>query len=142
MTCGVLLCLPTRFFANKIVAFSLSLSSTHPAFKACEEMEYILPQLNVVMGPMIWDSDEAPSDNILHARLRAKFFGAEVLTYRPFLKMILNRPEEKPGSSGSIPVRILNVAEKCIYAMQRSTQAFTNIQGRLIVTNIWGTAHA
>ncbi|KAI9743998.1 MAG: hypothetical protein M1818_002732 [Claussenomyces sp. TS43310] len=117
-------------------------------------MEYVLPQINIVAGPMFWDENDPPADNILHARLRAKHHGAAVLTYRPFLKMILDRPrgsQHDPsavclhaGPSDGIPTKVLDFAERCIRAMERSTSAFLGMkgQGRLIVTNVWGTSHA
>lgn len=38
---------------------------------------------------------------------------------------------------------IMDYAKKCIRAMFYSAQAFWGIEGgRLVVTNVWGTAHA
>ena len=38
--------------------------------------------------------------------------------------------------------KILRAAKRCVGAAMKSTVAFDNIEGRLIVTNIWGTSHA
>jgi hypothetical protein len=94
---------------------------------------------------MRWSENEPPPNDILAARLRAKFHGAEVITYRPFLKMVLNRPSalslDVPPEE--ISPKIMNYSRLCIRAMVDSTRAFHGMgEGRLIVTNVWGTAHA
>lgn len=90
---------------------------------------------------MRWAEHDLPPDDILAARLRAKFHGAEVITYRPFLKMVLNRSPEI--GLEDISPKIMNYSRLCIRAMVDSTRAFHGMgEGRLIVTNVWGTAHA
>ena len=117
-----------------------------------------------------WIEDDPPSSDILNARLRAKYYGAQVITYRPFLLKILEHSAMKtarPGyqvssdfkvgidvpsiNSGSasadeINPKALAYARKCIQALIKSTLAFHGIadpgEVRLIVTNVWGTAHA
>lgn len=119
--------------------------------------------------------DDPPATEILHARLRAKYWGSEVITYRPFVKQILNfshklahsPPETEPlppldptdldvhGKAviPSIPPNarhvdeinpiIIEFAQTCIRALIESTRAFHGLgEARLIVTNIFGTAHA
>lgn len=88
-----------------------------------------------------WEDGAPPADNILEARLRAKMYGGQVITYRHFLRMVLNSKYTHPSMGISKP--ILAYAEKCIRAMFYSTQAFWGMKGgRLIVTNVWGTSHA
>ncbi len=102
---------------------------------------------------MVWDESDPPANDILAARLRAKYYGVEVITYRPFLKMVMNRPSRVTKRSDgtldtSIPPenispKILNYSKLCIKALENSTKAFHGMEGgRLIVTNVWGTAHA
>jgi hypothetical protein len=131
--------------------------------KACEEM---LNQINIIAPNLKWDENDKSDPfarDILGARLRAKFYGARVITYREFVLKILQRSTEAKSRqySGSVansftaahspetevePI-ILQYAEQCIKALIKSTSSFhgciENIQtDRLIVTNIWGTAHA
>jgi len=122
---------------------------------------------------MAWEENDKPATDILEARLRAKYYGANVITYRPFVLKILNRqyPRESeteeqreqypsdfkagidaPGiDSGATHVdqidpKVLKYAELCIRALIKSTTAFWGLgdpgKDRIIVTNIWGTAHA
>ena len=115
---------------------------------------------------MKWDEDDRPASDILRARLRAKFYGARVITYRDFvLRMLqpsstgsksrgyqipnnLMRGFDLPSSSANAEIdpTVVHYAEQCIKALIKSTQAFHGLgdpgSRRLIVTNIWGTAHA
>jgi hypothetical protein len=86
------------------------------------------------------DSKDTASIEILVERFQAKGLGAYVITYRPCLMMVLNRPK------GQIPsAAILEKAILCVRHMLDSTRAFSTDKmgpGRLIITNVWGTAHA
>jgi hypothetical protein len=97
----------------------------------------------VKASPVVYSTDGAPpSEDILEARLRAKMYGAEVITYRHFLRMVLNSRYEHPVPNAPISQKIIHYAVKCVQAMLYSTQAFWNVKGgRLIVTNVWGTSH-
>jgi hypothetical protein len=112
-----------------------------------------IPNMSKVAPSMVWSETDPPANDILAARLRAKYYGTEVITYRPFLKMVMNRPsrlskinEGSPDNSTpteNISPKILNYTRLCIKAMENSTRAFHGMDGgRLIVTNVWGTAHA
>jgi len=124
---------------------------------------------------MKWNEDAPPASDILGARLRAKFYGARVITYRYFVLKLLEqsaatsaKSEEGIGGNfsggfkgdisglpdldveatltGQIDVKGLEYAERCIKALIKSTTAFHGLgdpgKVRLLVTNIWGTAHA
>jgi len=110
---------------------------------------------------MQWKMDEGePATDILAARLRAKYYGAQVITYRHFILKILQGsapPRDETEDSGEIGIRIVHemaaddetvreYASKGIRALIHSTKAFHNIgppwEKRLVVTNVWGTAHA
>lgn len=101
-------------------------------------------------GMYRFDLNDPPSDDILHARFRAKFWGANVITYRPSIQEILEisyrraHPEEYPGFALPEVSRIvLNNACKGLGALKNSTQAFHGLHDkRFIITNPFGTAHA
>ncbi|KFZ17341.1 hypothetical protein V501_01777 [Pseudogymnoascus sp. VKM F-4519 (FW-2642)] len=91
---------------------------------------------------LAWRDGDPPATNILEARLRAKMYGAQVITCRPFLRMVLNSQYEGTGDV-AISEPIMEYARKCIRAMFYSVQAFWGIKGgRLVVANVWGTSHA
>jgi len=108
---------------------------------------------------------EDPAIDILSARIRAKLYGAKVILYRTFLLKILEQSKigahESDESMGATDVsridaeaarlsendpNVLQYAEEAIKALIGSTTAFHGLgdpgSKRLIVTNIWGTAHA
>ena len=92
-------------------------------------------------APMVaWTDNDPPADNIIEARLRGKFYGARNVTYRHFLRAVLEAPE-----GTNLPLQILEYAKRCVQAMKHSCKSFsacTQPGERLIVTNCWGTAHA
>ncbi|KAL8733456.1 MAG: hypothetical protein Q9166_002082 [cf. Caloplaca sp. 2 TL-2023] len=128
-----------------------------------------------------WSDNDPPSSDINTARLRAKYYGAQYIIHRPFLRHALDNNmdfQESPSphvnvvshqhrSSSISPqamerknsnmgppgqtakekihqAEILHSARTCVAAAIQSTEAFDNIinRQRLIVTNIFGTAHA
>lgn len=115
--------------------------------------------------------DDPPADDILAARLRAKYWGAQVITYRPFIRQILqfshsiknhasspNFPNvtsefrqditapvihPKARTHGDIDPQVVELAKKGIKALIESTRAFHGLgEKRPIITNVFGTAHA
>lgn len=120
----------------------------------------------VLPDKLQWSDDDPPSRDINDARLRAKFYGAQYIIHRPFLRYALDNEVQtqdirspqsdavKPRSGTMPPPRpavdkdahsdILRSAKTCVSAAMQSTTAFDNIidHKRLIVTNIFGTAHA
>ncbi|ELR05856.1 hypothetical protein VC83_08305 [Pseudogymnoascus destructans] len=108
-------------------------------------IEAMIDELQKVMNTnpnLVWGDDDPPSSDILEARLRAKMYGAEVITTRHFLRMVLNSQYDG-NKNVVISAPIMQFAQRCIRAMFHSAQAFWGIQGgRLVVTNVWGTSHA
>ncbi|TQW00715.1 hypothetical protein V2A60_001767 [Cordyceps javanica] len=121
------------------------------------------------VGPSFaFKEDDPPASDILSARLRAKYWGAQVLTYRPFLRQMLqfsfvkNHPTTgQPPSSEfrdeveapridpqarnvqDLDPHLLVLAEKAIKALIESTRAFHGLgDKRPIITSVFGTAHA
>ncbi|OTB00677.1 hypothetical protein M426DRAFT_15268 [Hypoxylon sp. CI-4A] len=113
-----------------------------------------------VPGSYRWNDNDPPANDILGARLRAKYWGSQVILYRPFLRAILEREpwpysnaagspdDQTPGEMDEIPRnidhRVLHYAGLAIHALVESTRAFHGIPStqRIIITNVFGTAHA
>lgn len=122
-------------------------------------------------GMYTFDVNDPPAEDILNARVRAKFWGANVITYRPSIQEVLGwshrqaHPEQyaedglQPGSDRAHewpPVNnndvrtkqrphhiVVDNARKGINAVMKSTEAFHGLHDkRFIITNIFGTAHA
>lgn len=131
--------------------------------KITQEIEQnILDKKDVAGGSYAFDVNDAPADDILHARFRAKFWGANVLTYRPYIENIMSwsharrHPDEYRGKGygsasvpsnattpSDIPPIVIRYACKGINVLLRSTEAFHGLRDkRFIITNIFGTAHA
>ncbi|KAI1334629.1 hypothetical protein F5Y15DRAFT_429310 [Xylariaceae sp. FL0016] len=114
-----------------------------------------------------WNDGDPPATDILSARLRAKYWGSQVILHRPLLKMILENETSplllhrvKPVStatwdtlglnagSPSVPphahLRTIQYARLAIKALVESTRAFHGMDStqRIIVTNVFGTAYA
>ena len=112
---------------------------------------------------------DPPASDILAARLRAKYWGAQVITYRPFIRQLLQfshnskhplspnppatsefrsdidvpRIAPQAKSSSEIHTDIIAYAQKGIKALVESTRAFHGLgEDRPIITNVFGTAHA
>jgi hypothetical protein len=140
-------------------------------FPTIQAAEFNLKHMDVVAPNMTWNVDAGdPANNILEARLRAKYYGAQVITYRHFIIEIMKRnfnptsgksaldskeemntefgpgvdvPTVAVGPEEPIPEVVLHLARCGLKALIYSTTAFHGLgEGRLIVTNIWGTAHA
>jgi hypothetical protein len=153
-----------------------SLSDDKDTDEPCSTMEEVLNKIQsrlkdarhmwVPIGYM-WKDAERPATNLLAARLRAKYYGSQVIAYRPYLGMILNSDDvpEKMFSTPAPPreqwaqlgydldhtvlpdnmdPRIVLNARMAIEALIESTRAFHGlpIDERYIVTNIFGTVHA
>ena len=92
-----------------------------------------------------------PVTDILEARIRAKYYGAEVITYRHFILKVLKQGSTGESGNEIAPGRlhdaqVLDYAKCGIRALIFSTRAFYGLgdpgEDRPIVTNVWGTAHA
>ncbi|KAM3413937.1 hypothetical protein BST61_g10608 [Cercospora zeina] len=120
--------------------------------------------------PLKWNDDDPPPSDILSARLRAKYWGARYVINRPFLDYCLHimpglkdqipleqvardsygNPRDKADVHLFRAIQRLGdrevwaATQRCIDAAMHSTVAFDGLakHGRLIVTNIHGTAHA
>jgi hypothetical protein len=120
-------------------------------------------RMSWVAPSFAFQEDDPPADDILAARLRAKYWGAQTITYRPFIRQILQSSyllEQHPGtefrdsvnapvilsiaiSHDGIEPGLLEFAKKGIKALIESTRSFHNLgEKRPIVTNVFGTAHA
>lgn len=141
-----------------------------PHYATVEASLENLETLHSIIPGMNWDKEHGePAKDILEARLRAKYYGAKVITYRHFLLKFLNQSstqseidettQERFISEIKVPdvdnnaTRLQDLdakavlwAECGIQALLHSTKAFYGMgepgTERLIVTNVWGTAHA
>lgn len=145
-------------------------------FQPAEQLRGILEEHQAILDSwrkslpelLQWSDHDPPANDILAARLRAKYYGAYFLANRPFLDYMLHvAPNVNDvrdirtmiAASGGPPRReaemqlfeaiyamppayIRQAARRCIEAAIQSTRAFDGILHQLIVTNIHGTAHA
>lgn len=146
-----------------------------PKFLSIQYVSENLENFNVYapnMSRMI--SQPEPPNDILGARLRAKYYGARVITYRPFVLQVLERSEPPcPEATQSIKEQIsdeylseveapiikhdikdikdidpkaLEYVHNGLDSLINSTTAFYGLghpgEIRMIVTNVWVTAHA
>lgn len=135
-------------------------SDHFPTIEACQE------NLNTIArwAPSFsWDADKGePAIDILGARLRAKYYGAQVITYRHFVLKILemstqggekvtdefkeNISAPQVMNGAELSSKSMQFARNGIKALIYSTKAFHGLgepgRDRITVTNIWGTAHA
>ncbi|KAL2148395.1 hypothetical protein VTH82DRAFT_2315 [Thermothelomyces myriococcoides] len=132
---------------------------------AANIIEYIQETMHLRFVPpeFMFQPTDPPASDILSARLRAKYWGAQVITYRPFVRQILEFNFQKTandsplpasdfrsgvvvpviGPDNDIPPQMIEYAVKGVGALIESTRAFHGLkEKRFIVTNIFGTAHA
>lgn len=114
------------------------------------DMRFVPPEFKFL-------ESDPPAKDILSARLRAKYWGARVITFRPFIRQILEHNFDKAMSTTS-PMQgvspagriqddfsddVKAYAQKGIKALVESTRAFHGVEDkRFIITNVFGTAHA
>ncbi|KAG9250644.1 uncharacterized protein F5Z01DRAFT_353698 [Emericellopsis atlantica] len=139
----------------------------------CQDLFKQVSTLAEAVSDMRWvptsyefGGDDPPATDILAARFRAKYWGTQVLEYRPFVHHILHLPHAPPQhprrpncdiiqgttspdidngakSASDIDPSLIAQASQGIKALVESTRAFHNIEGgRPIITNVFGTAHA
>ncbi|KAK2593416.1 hypothetical protein QQS21_008867 [Conoideocrella luteorostrata] len=141
-----------------------------PKFNNVGSVADAVSNMEWVARSYAFKEEDPPADNILAARLRAKYWGAQVITYRPFIRQILqwsdsmeNHPSSPSGfavsefrqgvaapvidpsarSSKEISEAVKDYARRGIKALIESTRAFHNLgSSRPIITNVFGTAHA
>lgn len=164
--------LHTMFYKPEESDESQTSKTSH--FRTIEAVEANLESIKESLVKMNWDENDKPAKDILGARLRAKYYGAKVITYRSFvLRILINSAEKSPKMQSRQVKSIINeykfgiidpeidnsgtrkeepdpkyleLAERGINALIKSTTAFHGLGdpgiSRLIVTNVWGTAHA
>lgn len=139
-------------------------------FKNVDLVADAVSGMNWVAPSFAFKEDDPPASDILAARLQAKYWGAQMITYRPFIRQILQfthsvhqhpsspnpptwsefrqdiiAPAIRPGTKSirDIEPHVIDLARKGIKALIESTRAFHNLgEDRPIITNIFGTAHA
>lgn len=110
-----------------------------------------------------FNENDPPAGDILAARLRAKYWGAQVITYRRYVRGILEFNFHKSmghestmppheyrdvvapviGPNNEIQPHAIEYASKGVRGLIESTRAFHGLkEKRFIITNVFGTAHA
>jgi hypothetical protein len=139
--------------------------------KVIENLDLNLEAWRLGLKDWDWDDRNHQSRDINVARMRAKYYGAKYIIHRPALRYLLelrtqseadssstlgSRPSESPASDKSQQLspavsqsqastfgqKTQKAAEECVMAAVRSTTVFDSVPERIIVTNIFGTAHA
>ncbi|KAF4965133.1 hypothetical protein FSARC_7033 [Fusarium sarcochroum] len=137
--------------------FFATTDTTHIGWNQTSSIEVVSQfVLNMDWVPPSFDSSEnhPPADDILTARLWAKYWGAQVITFRPFVLQVL-RYERTDGNLTSSPnftavsklsrvqIGVMEGAKKGIKALIESTRAFYGLrEERPIITSVFDTAHA
>ena len=123
-------------------------------FRNVELVAESVSSMNWVSPRFRFEEPDQPANEILAARLRAKYWGAQMITYRPFIRQILNfsysiraNPSSPNLPSGTefrkdidvpmidpnarapsdIDPAIVALAVKAINALVESTRAFHNL---------------
>jgi hypothetical protein len=146
-------------------------SAERPNAALRDQLDSMLNRWRELLPPQLqWREDDPPALDINDARLRAKFYGAQYIIHRPFLRLVLDREvldretkspphnsftplnerhsglmaPPRPNIDREVPADIYRSAQICVKAAMHSTTAFDSIinHRRLVVTNIFGTAHA
>ncbi|KAG6022969.1 hypothetical protein E4U41_002118 [Claviceps citrina] len=145
-------------------------SELDPKFNSVGSVVDAVSGMTWVAKSFAFKEDDPPAQDLLSARLRAKYWGAQVITYRPFIRQILHwsdkldrhptspndfalsefrrgvaAPVISPSarSPTEISDEVKEYAKRGIKALLESTRAFHNLgPERPIITNVFGTAHA
>jgi hypothetical protein len=124
-----------------------------PTATIITEMEGML-NLSFLSTEFKFEFSDPPAGDILSARIRAKYWGARVITYRFHIRRILElnfqsmSNQSQMAASGfssdnAITPEMIGYAVKGVGALIESTRAFHGLkEKRFVVTNIFGTAHA
>ncbi|EKG09014.1 hypothetical protein MPH_14010 [Macrophomina phaseolina MS6] len=118
-----------------------------------------------------WDDSDEPSNDINKARMRAKYYGARYIITRPILHwaihtnpaptFLMKQYGFAPDNGSDWPDlsenlvsdslskaswhKVMMASKRCVESAVQSTIAFDGVESanqRLVVTNIFGTAHA
>jgi hypothetical protein len=137
--------------------------ASRPTPSIVESLDQNLDNWRKMLNDWSWDEDDWESPSINIARMRGKYYGGKYIIWRPVLQYALSiaasgskqegTMESPAGNDRSMAspstVRVpylsdfvLHGAKTCVEAAIRSTTCFDKCRRRLIVTNIFGTAHA
>ncbi|KAI1128851.1 hypothetical protein F5Y10DRAFT_166593 [Nemania abortiva] len=140
-----------------------------PERETADSRDYVNDEINAIQSVLKsarhqwvphayrWEDGDPLPQEILGARLRAKYWGSQVILYRPFLRNVLDGEAqaspicsndhvapERRGKIKDHDSRTIENARLAIRALIESTRAFHGLDKnqRIIITNIFGTAHA
>ncbi|KAG6005820.1 hypothetical protein E4U21_007592 [Claviceps maximensis] len=164
-------CIHRVFYAPEKNPKDVNPEKLDPKFKNVGSVADAVSDMKWVTKSFVFNEDDPPAGDLLTARLRAKYWGAQVITYRPFIRQILQwsdpRQDENSASPDQlaasefhhgvrtssapcpikspteIPEEVKEYAKRGIKALIESTRALHNLgPERPIITNVFGTAHA
>lgn len=125
--------------------------------KLCAELNRWLGDWRAALpNDLQWSDTDPQSADINAARMRAKYYCARYLIHRPFLHSAIHSMEPNCTSNaavqqrsfpasvkhGKVDLEVYEASKICVEAAMKSTTAYDGVEGRLIVTDIFGTAHA
>lgn len=135
-------------------------SSPDSILRKVASLADVVSNLSQVSPDFVFGENDPPaeaifSEDIISARLRGAYWDAHVLTYRPFIKMVLefNHQRMYKSSNSGLPAnavcpwnapstRVIELARRGIKALVESTKAFDGLgDKRPMIANIFGTAH-
>lgn len=142
--------------------YRLDLPDGGPAMQATtEHLEKVLAKSQWVPAEFQFQDSDEPASDFLAARLRAKYWGSQVILYRKYIHIILHNQHSSHNvldgwtlykvddkQSFRVPPgmnpQALNYARLGISALVQSTKAFHGLEKghRILVTNVFTTAHA
>ncbi|KAG6014303.1 hypothetical protein E4U43_006683 [Claviceps pusilla] len=163
-------CIHRMFYAPDKSPRNVNPEELDPKFNNVGSVADAVSDMKWVTKTFAFKEDDPPAGDLLTARLRAKYWGAQVITYRPFIRQILHWSDSMqnnstgPGgfpisefrhsvaapvidpstkSPTEIPETVKEYAKRGIKALIESTRALHNLgPERPIITNVFGTAHA
>lgn len=158
------------FYAPDADEKAMDSKELDPKFKTVDSVADAVSGMQWVAKSFAFQESDPPAGDILAARLRAKYWGAQNITYRPFIRQILQWSESMQNHSSSpsgyavsefrqgvtapvidpsikspkeIPTAVIDFARRGIKALIESTRSFHGLgTERPIITNVFGTAHA
>lgn len=139
--------------------YSLDLPDAGPAMlNTTEDLKRLLAKKQWVPEEFSFEDTDGPASTFLAARLRAKYWGSQVILYRPYIRICLHAHRDMNSSSSvhkiddkqgfhvptGMNAQALNYARLGISALIQSTKAFHGLERghRILVTSVFTTAHA
>ena len=86
---------------------------------------------------MQWMESDLPPKDINAARMRARYYEACYIIFRPLLRRAL-----EAGRHQELPASLQRICNICVTSAVRSIEAFDGIEDCQVVINVFGIAHS